>query len=322
MRKAFQNLVQLAIAECVDLVVLAGDLYDGDWPDYNTGLFFMNRMRELEREGIRVVLLTGNHDAESKITGRLTHPRNVQVLPTDRPGTARFDSLRVALHGQGYALPAETRNLAADYPAPVPGFFNVGILHTALDGRDGHAPYAPCTLGELLVRRYDYWCAGAHSSPGIGEWQQPHSRGIPRQRPGPAGAECGAKGCLLVNVRPDGSAQPEFRCLDVFRWEVVAAAATEAESPAEALDAVAQAVAEAKAQADGWPLAGAGASLVSATAAPPARRRPQAIPPRHREPSGLRCADREGQADACRRTHGRTTCGDGRRGRRIAQRPR
>ena len=39
-RRAFDNLIELAIDESVAFVLLAGDLYDGDWKDYNTGLFF------------------------------------------------------------------------------------------------------------------------------------------------------------------------------------------------------------------------------------------------------------------------------------------
>ncbi len=134
-RRAFSNLVQLAIRERVDFVILAGDIYDGDWLDYNTGLFFVKEVRELERAGIQVVLIRGNHDAESRITRRLTLPDKVHELPPDGPATFRFESLRVAVHGQSYPHQAETRNLAAGYPPPISGYFNIGVLHTALNGR-------------------------------------------------------------------------------------------------------------------------------------------------------------------------------------------
>jgi DNA repair exonuclease SbcCD nuclease subunit len=254
-RHALQHLVRLAIAEHVDFVVMAGDLYDGDWPDYNTGLFFMNRMRELEKANIPVVLLSGNHDAQSRITSRLTPPGNVRVFPTDRPGTVQFDSLRVALHGQGYATPAETRNLAADYPPPVPGCFNIGVLHSALDGREGHEPYAPCSLTELLARGYDYWALGhIHHRESVNGPERVRVE-YPGNVQGRNVRETGAKGCLVVTVAPGGWAVPEFHPVDVFRWEIVSVAAAEAESPAEVLEAAALAVAEAKRQADGRPLA-------------------------------------------------------------------
>ena len=66
-RRAFENLVHLAITEQVKFVVIAGDLYDGDWRDYNTGMFLSKEMAKLRNEGIRVLIITGNHDAESNI---------------------------------------------------------------------------------------------------------------------------------------------------------------------------------------------------------------------------------------------------------------
>ena len=38
-RAAFSNLIDEAIRERVDFMVIAGDLYDGSWKDFNTGLF-------------------------------------------------------------------------------------------------------------------------------------------------------------------------------------------------------------------------------------------------------------------------------------------
>jgi len=254
-RKAFTNLVQLAICECVDFVILAGDLYDGDGHDYNTALFFINQMRELEQAGIPVVLLSGNHDAASQITARLTLPNNVHPLPTSRPDTVTFDRIRVALHGQGYACQAETRNLAAEYPPPRSGFFNIGVLHTALEGREGHEPYAPCTLAELLARDYDYWALGhIHHRESVNGSNRVRVE-YPGNVQGRHVRECGAKGCLLVTVNSHGVTEPEFRALDVFRWEVLPVNATEAGSTAEALDAAVNAVADAKVQAEGRPLA-------------------------------------------------------------------
>jgi len=93
-RQALTALVRLAIAERVAFVVLAGDLYDGDWPDYNTGLFLVKQMQQLHLAKIPVVLLRGNHDAESRITARLTLPPNVHSLETASPSSVRFQLLR------------------------------------------------------------------------------------------------------------------------------------------------------------------------------------------------------------------------------------
>lgn len=254
-RKAFAALIQLALDERVAFVILAGDLYDGDWPDYNTGLFFINRVRELERAGIPVVLLSGNHDAASRITARLTLPANVHALPTAEPGSVLFDDLRVAVHGQGFAKQAETRNLAVGYPVPVAGFFNIGVLHTALDGREGHAPYAPCVVDDLVGRGYDYWALGhIHKRESVNGNQHPRIE-FPGNLQGRHVRETGPKGCLLVTVEGNGPAIAEFRPLDVFRWQTVAVDAAAAESIGDVLESARAELSEARDSADGRPLA-------------------------------------------------------------------
>ncbi|HEX6986053.1 MAG TPA: DNA repair exonuclease, partial [Planctomycetaceae bacterium] len=159
-RRAVENLVDLAIAERVAFVLIAGDVYDGDWPDYNTGLFFARQMAKLREAGIAVYLLAGNHDAASVITRALTLPDNVAVFPTDAPGTLIHEGANVAIHGQGFRTRAVLDDLSANYPKATPGCFNIGLLHTAAAGCDGHDPYAPCTVEGLRNRGYDYWALG------------------------------------------------------------------------------------------------------------------------------------------------------------------
>ena len=61
-RRAFAAMVDLARDEDVAFVVIAGDLYDGDWKDFSTSLFFAEQMQRLGRP---CFLLRGNHDARS-----------------------------------------------------------------------------------------------------------------------------------------------------------------------------------------------------------------------------------------------------------------
>ena len=135
-RAALENLVKLAISERVRFVLLAGDVFDGDWEDYNTGLFFVSQLGRLREQGIPVFLISGNHDAASRMTRGLPYPNNVRTFPADQAQTHLLEDVRVALHGQSYAQQKELRNLAAGYPAARPGWLNIALLHTALDGRD------------------------------------------------------------------------------------------------------------------------------------------------------------------------------------------
>jgi DNA repair exonuclease SbcCD nuclease subunit len=108
-RRAFRNLIDAALRERVDFVVIAGDLYDGNWPDFNTGLFFAKGMAELGESGIAVYGVRGNHDATSQITRTLRQPKNVHFLPDLAPGTLINDDLGLAVHGQSFATPVVLR---------------------------------------------------------------------------------------------------------------------------------------------------------------------------------------------------------------------
>ena len=159
-REALDQLVGLAIEEKVDFLIIAGDLYDGDWRDYKTGLFFVGQIGRLNNADIPVYLLYGNHDAESQITKRLELPDNMHVFDARKPETFSIVDLNVALHGQSFWQRTVTDNLVLDYPTPVSGAFNIGVLHTGLGGMGGHANYAPCSLNDLVNKGYDYWALG------------------------------------------------------------------------------------------------------------------------------------------------------------------
>ena len=222
-RRAFSNLVELCLAEGVKFLLLAGDLYDGDWQDYNTGLFFVKEMGRLREAGVRVFLIRGNHDAASKITKGLRLPENVHCFETQSAGTVVVEEAGVALHGQSFATPAVVENLALGYPKAIRGLFNIGLLHTSAGGRPGHENYAPCSLPDLAGRGYQYWALGhVHEREVLaadGPWVV-----FPGNVQGRQIREAGEKGCTLVTVT-DGVVRLEHRTLDVLRWARVEIAA-------------------------------------------------------------------------------------------------
>ena len=235
-RRAFENLVQLAVDENVDFLLLAGDLYDGNWKDYNTGLYFVSQMSKLREAEIPVFIIAGNHDAASKITKTLRLPEGVHLFPSKRPHTFSIEKIDVAIHGQSFSSPIVKNDLSAKYPSPLSDCFNIGLLHTCATGREGHEPYAPCKIEDLKSKGYDYWALGhvhqrevLHEDPLIlfsGNSQGRHVR------------ETGPKGCMLVNVDDKGRAKANFRSLDVARWFVVAIDASPVGSGYEVLDLI------------------------------------------------------------------------------------
>jgi predicted phosphodiesterase len=216
-RRAFSAMVDLAIAEDVAFVVIAGDLYDGDWKDFSTGLFFAAEMRRLARP---CFLLRGNHDARSVITGKLVLPGNVREFSSRSCETFLRADLGVALHGHSFPNRAVPEDLSAGYPAPVPGVLNIGVLHTSAEDRGAHELYAPCAVGALVLKGYEYWALG-----------HVHARQILHERPyvvfpgnlqGRHANETGPKGCVIVTVEDGIVVDVAHRPVDVLRWASLA----------------------------------------------------------------------------------------------------
>ena len=251
-RRAFENLVRLAVAEKAAFVLIAGDLYDGDWRDYNTGLYLVSQLGLLREAGIRVCIVAGNHDAANRMTRTLRLPESVTLFPPGGPETVTLDDCGAAVHGRSYPSPAVTANLAAGYPPALAGHFNIGLLHTCATGREGHEPYAPCTADDLRSKGYDYWALGhVHQQEEVlsdplavfpGNTQGRHAR------------ETGPKGCMLVTVDDRGRAGAVFRPLDVIRWERIAVDATGLDTGYDVVDAAAAGLEQALEQAGGRPL--------------------------------------------------------------------
>ena len=254
-RRALENLVQLALDEQVAFVLIAGDLYDGKWRDFNTPLFFSQQMVKLKEARIPVVLISGNHDAAATMTRSLRLPDNVRKLSDHEPERAILEELNVIIHGQGFANRAVTENLARAYPSAEPGMTNIGLLHTCATGDDGHESYAPCSLDDLCCKEYDYWALGhIHQRR---ELHEPNSPPIifPGNIQGRHARETGAKGCMLVTVDDHGRCTPEFRSLDVIRWCECAVDASGAEDPDAVLDRFATELEKVQTSEDDLPLA-------------------------------------------------------------------
>lgn len=224
-RRAFAAMVDLAIAEDVAFLVIAGDLYDGEWKDFSTGLFFAAQMKRLGRP---CFLLRGNHDAQSVITKRLPLPDNVREFSSRRCETFTLPELGVALHGHSFPDRAVPEDLSERYPDPLRGMLNIGVLHSSAEDASGeHATYAPCSPERLRLKGYDYWALGhihirrvLHERPWIvfpGNLQGRHIR------------ETGAKGCSLVTVEEGRIVAVEHRSVDLLRWALLEVDATGAD---------------------------------------------------------------------------------------------
>ncbi len=223
-REAFTRLVTYAIDHRVNFVLAAGDLFDGDWKDWRSGHFLVQEVARLHREGIHFVGIRGNHDAESILLKMNLLPQDrARLLSHKAADQYRIDDLDVVIHGQSFATRNVSEDLSRSYPDPVPNKFNIGLLHTNMDGTAGHDDYAPSSSTYLANRGYQYWALGhIHERRMIGPGQGNSWIVYPGNLQARHIGETGAKGAVLVTVT-DGmiASPPEFIPFDTVRFAPV-----------------------------------------------------------------------------------------------------
>ncbi len=219
-RQALVRIVDLCLAEEVDALLIAGDLYDGNQTSMNTALFLAGELRRLDEAGIRVFIIRGNHDAQSQVTNELTLPPSTHVFKgRSKPVLAKtLESGRdVYIHGMSFASPHAPESLLPSFQMPAVDAVNIGMLHTSLAGAAGHDLYAPCSVADLQAHGFDYWALGhvhqreVHASePFVVMPGMPQGRDI---------NEAGAKGVMLVTVTDEGRLTIEERAIGLATFE-------------------------------------------------------------------------------------------------------
>ncbi len=249
--RAYDRIIDLCVAERVDALLVAGDVYDGADRSLAAQLRFLAGLNRLEAAGIRSFVCHGNHDPLDGWQARLAFPAgchrfgpNVEAVPFD---PSRPD--RGTVYGVSYPQQAVRENLALRFPRrglPAPA---IGLLHCNVGSNTGHEPYSPCTVDDLVATGMDYWALG-----------HVHTRQVLRARapaivyPGnPQGRhpnEQGARGVYLVELN-NGDARLEFRPVDLVRWRSLSLDIAALPDEQALLDAAAGQVEAARSDSDG-----------------------------------------------------------------------
>jgi DNA repair protein SbcD/Mre11 len=220
---AYDAMIDLCIAEQVDALLVAGDIYDGADRSLRAQLRFIDGLRRLEQAGIRAFICHGNHDPLDGWEARLSFPENVVRFGAEVTGASMnpADPESPIVYGISYPTREVRENLVPHFPAPAPGRPAIGLLHANVGTNTGHDPYAPCSVEDLAGTGYSYWALG-----------HVHTRQVLRERepvvvyPGnPQGRhanEPGPRGVYLVALDDSGVTGLDFCAVDVVRWERLA----------------------------------------------------------------------------------------------------
>ncbi len=251
-RRAVEMLVRETIESKAAFLVISGDVFDGDWKDVTTGLFFVRAISDLHRAGIPVFIVKGNHDAESVMSRDLPYPDTVHIFPADKATTVDIETHRVALHGRSFPRRL-TGDFVSAYPARREGWLNIGLLHTSLDGSRGHEGYAPCTIEDLSRFGYDYWALGhVHAAEIVSRdpWIV-----YPGNLQGRSVRETGAKGAMRVTVEDGRIVAVSPMALDSARWEHLTIDVTGGDAETDLMERILADLTRRHAQSEGRPLA-------------------------------------------------------------------
>jgi exonuclease SbcD len=221
---AWRTVVRTAIEARVDFVVVAGDVFEGASPTLLGQTRFRDGLANLADEGIASFVVHGNHDP---LDGRswapsLDFPAAVHRFGTDavEPVPHLRAGREIArIHGRSYPRAVVSENYALGFRADPAAPFSIGLLHTNVGDRPGHANYAPCSVDDLRASGMDYWALGHIHQPGQVAADPPAIYcGIPQGRdPG----ELGPRGCYIVEVDGAGLTTPRFVATDHVRWHAL-----------------------------------------------------------------------------------------------------
>jgi DNA repair protein SbcD/Mre11 len=254
--QTWSNIVRLALEEHVDFLLVAGDAFENAnhtlrGQTLRGQLRFRDGLGDLARAGIPSFVVTGNHDPESGWGPSVTWPDLCHRFPAShvegRP-VLRDDEEIARVYGIGYGVRDVRANLAATFHRDAGVPFAVGLLHTNVGCDPSAGNYAPCTIGDLRAADMDYWALGHIHRHRVLSDARPTAVycGNPQGRdPG----EADPRGCYLVTVDDAGAVRPEFRAMDVVRWQLLDVAIDELATDEAVVDQVVATVDDARSDA-------------------------------------------------------------------------
>lgn len=241
---AFERIVDLALEEAVDFLLVAGDLYDQESRSVRANEFVAEQFERLADADVPVYVIYGNHDPVAGSTRYVDLPDNVYEFdhrdaesvgyPTDETPSAR-------IWGRSYGTERESRALYESYRPDDGRIPNIGMLHTGLTPDSER--YVPCSPADLAeVDGIAYWALGhIHQTRRYREDPPIVHPGVPQGR---HIGESGVGGCVLVEIDSTGNPDLEFVPTSPIVWKRAEISIESAETDVTTLDDLEALVAE------------------------------------------------------------------------------
>ncbi|MBF0779906.1 MULTISPECIES: DNA repair exonuclease [unclassified Granulicatella] len=220
--KSVQSLVQKAIDEQVDIVLIVGDSFNSTKPNVRTQFFLKEQLEKLLAHHIHVVLCYGNHDYMGH-QPLVNLPKDVYVLSSEVTQiTLHTHSGEIVdIYGFSYDTNHVTERKITRYPIHQNmTHYAIGMLHGYLEGSQSkEGVYAPFSIQELNDKHYDYWALGHIHKRMLLQEQPPiiysgNVQGLNRH-------ETGEKGAVLVSLNKGKPTQIEWVNTSKIQWNKI-----------------------------------------------------------------------------------------------------
>ncbi len=223
---AAQQVVETALVEGADALLLSGDIVDLARSGPRAIVFLQQQFERLNSRGVKVYWASGALDGPEDWPVVAELPANVHRFPKGRVEQLDLDrDGKTIARIQGISSDDAGKVEASGFHRDAKGLFTVGVAYSTSDspGREGDRVHYMALGGRHRRATVD-------TEPGIA-----HYSGSPQGR---SPHEAGPSGCTLVHV-VDGKASTKFISTDVVRWvdeSIEVTASTSLEQLEERLD--------------------------------------------------------------------------------------
>ena len=165
-RHAFEKMMRYAIENDIDMVLIAGDLFDGKYISANTKELAVSLFSEFKKP---IIIAPGNHDPYSLVPFYRSDalPKNVFVFSSEELQRFDFDELDVSVFGYAFVTPSLEHSPLASYTFAIMGN-RIRLLCAHADTTAPVSKYAPVSVSDIERFDFDYAALGhVHNPPQI-----------------------------------------------------------------------------------------------------------------------------------------------------------
>lgn len=156
---SFTKLIDFALAQLVDFIVISGDLFDTQHQSVQVLDFLATQFKRLENKKIHVYISFGNHDFNQTVAD-FDFGANVTLfagnVTVKKQITQAGETVNIV--GFSYQQQHVTEKVIDQFPMKDNVDFQIGMYHGSVDGQNGQ--YAPFTVTDMRAKHYDYWALG------------------------------------------------------------------------------------------------------------------------------------------------------------------